>query len=712
MEKSREIKTACRACHGGCGAICTVTDGKLTAIRPDPDSPLSKGKMCMKGLKGIELLYHPDRLKYPLKRVGKRGEGKWKRISWEEAYQILADNINKVKAEFGGESIVVAQGTGRHMFQHIPRFAYTIGTPNWLEPGFAMCFFPRVQASMMRFGAYPTVDYYGEEKPACIIVWGHNHEVTNAGGEVQFLLDEALKTGTKLITIDPRKTYSAKHSVHWLRIRPGTDDALALGMINLIIQNDWYDHAFVENWCYGFEELKKRAEEYELSLVSDITWIPEEQIFEATKLFAYTKPAAIEWGCAIEHTPNTMQTVHAVSILMAITGNYDVPGGWMEGMEIMPNPDHNRHLLPKEVEKRRFGADRFKVACGVEQPFPSASVALAYRAMKTGKPYPVKALLLFGNNGILSNGDATYTKHAMEQVEFISCMDLFMTPSAAISDLVLPAASWMELNEVFSPPDLSSHTVLVQKQIVRTGECKSDEEVFCELSNFMGLEYGANSPEEIYNEQLAAIGNRYPKYAGLDFEKMKELNYIQVPVAYKKYEKRGGFRTPTGKCELYSTIMESKGYDPLPYYEEPPESPYSRPDLLSEYPLVLTTGGRVVNFFCSENKQIPFLRRNHPDPIVEIALDTAKRYGILDGDWVKISTKRGSIIQKARIEAEQDPRVVNCEYGWWYPEEGYPEFGSFTSNANVLTSMEEPLDPAMGTYQLRGLLCQIEKYEE
>lgn len=709
MKNVYEIKTACRACHGGCGAVCTVEDGKVTAIRPDKDSPLSKGKMCIKGLKSLEILYHPDRLKYPLKRIGKRGDGKWKRISWEEAYQILAEKINTAKERYGAESIVIAQGTGRHHFQHVPRFAYTIGTPNWLEPGFAMCFFPRVQALMMRFGSYAVVDYYGKIKPRYILVWGHNHDVTNAGGECQFLLQEAVAQGTRLITIDPRRTATAKQSELWLKIRPGTDDALALGLLHIIIRENLYDKAFVKNWCYGFEKLKKSVKDYTPEYVSNITWIPKELILQTARTFAMNKPSAIEWGCAIEHTPNSLQTAHAISMLMAITGNYDVPGGWLEGMGIMPNPGHNRHFLTKELELKRLGQEQFKIACGADMPFPSASIAVAYEAMLTGKPYPVKTLLMFGNNGLLSNGGTQKTQEAMNNLEFISCMDLFMTPSAAMSDLVLPAASWLELNELLSPPDLSSHTVLIQKQVVRTFECKSDEEVFCELCDYMGLDYGAKTPEEIYDWQLKETGKKYPQWKGMTFEKLKEINYFQVPPQYYKYKKRGKFLTPSGKCELYSNIMKQNGYAPLPYYEEPPESPYSAPDLYEEYPFILTTGGRTRNFFCSEHKQIPFLRQHHPYPVVELHPAAAEKYGIQNGDWVCISTKRGSIIQKAAVTDGIDERVINCEYGFWYPEDGYPDFGLKKSNVNMLTTMDGPLDPAMGTYQLRALLCKIEK---
>lgn len=708
----KTVKTSCRSCHGGCGAIVHLDGDRVVKIQPDPDSPLSKGRMCIKGLKGIELLYHPDRLKYPMKRLGGRGEGKWGRITWDEAYDLIAENLQKTISQYGAEAIVIAQGTGRHMFQHVPRFANTLGTPNWIEPGMAMCFFPRVQAGMMGFGAFSVVDYYSGVNPECILVWGHNHDVTSAGGECQFFIQDAIKRGAKLIVIDPRKTPLASKAELWLRVRPGTDDALALGMLNVIINEKLFDREFVEKWTYGFEALCARVQEYPVERVSEITWIPAEQIRAAARMFAGAGTATLEWGCAIEHTPNTMQTVRAISLLMALTGNYDKPGGWYEGMNVLPSPSHNSHLLSREQSLKRLGEKEFRVMAGAHNPFPSAHIPTAYQAMLTGEPYPVRAMMLFGNNGIMSNGGAQATHEAMMSLDFISSMELFMTPTTALADVVLPAASWLELDEIYAPPDLASHTILVQKQVVRTHECKSDEEVFCELSRKMGLEYGAETPEEIYDAQLAAAARLHPQLEGLTFQKMKELSYLQIPIEFGKYEKRSGFRTPTGKVELYSTLMEKLGYDPLPYYEEPPESPYSQPLLAKDFPLILTTGGRVANFFCTEHHQIPSLRKGHPNPIVDLHPDTAREHGIADGDWVYIESPRGRITQKARLSQDMDPRVVNCEYGWWYPERETQDFGCWESNANVLTTMGPPYDPSMGTYQLRGLLCRISKNDD
>ena len=708
MSDTRIIKSACRNCHGGCVADLYVENDKLIKILPDKDSPLSLGRMCPKGLHGLELLYHPDRIKYPLKRAGERGEGKWTRISWDEAYDILCENYLKITEKYGKQAVSVGTGTGRHHMNQCIRFANTLGTPNWFEPGFAQCFFPRVAVGKMTLGEFQICDYYGGTNPECIMAWGHNHIMSGHGGESMFLVGDAIKRGSKLIVVDCRMSTLAKQADLWLRIRPGSDAALALGMINVIINEELYDKEFVEKWTYGFEEMKARSAEYPLDYVSDITWVPEEQIRAAARMFAAAKPGLMEWGLAPEHTCNCVQAIRAIGIIPILTGNVDVPGGWMEGMGATVPPDKNYDRLPQEMREIRLGVDDYKLLAGLDAPNPGAHIPTILEAMKTGKPYPVKMLILSGNNGILSIADARNTYEAYMANEFVCCMDLFMTPSAEIADLVLPAASWMELDEIVGFPAYSANTILKQQQAVRTYECKSDEEFYCELCHRLGLDWGADTPEDILNDQLKVTEERYPYMKGINFEKMKEYNYISVPLKYRKYEKNG-FRTKTGKAEIYCTKLEEWGYDPLPYYTEPPETPYSRPDLLDEYPLVLTTGGRTVYYFCTENRQMPSLRSKHPFPLVDMHPDTAEKYGIEDGDWVFIETERGRITQKANVTDGIDPRVINCEYGWWYPEVKTPDHGVWESNVNVLTPMAPPYDPAMGTYALRAFLCKISK---
>ncbi len=695
-------KSACRMCHGGCGLLIYVEDGKVVKIDGDPESPLNKGRICPKGLASIEHLYHPNRLRYPLRRMGKRGEGKWRRISWDEALDSIVKKINEIKDEYGVESIALGTGTGRHHFMHLLRFANALGTPNWCEPGTAQCFVPRVLTGLMTYGDLPICDYYGDVNPACVLVWGHNPVISGPDGEIQFRVRECIRKGTKLIVVDPRQTEMAERAEIWLQVRPGTDDALALSMLNVIIQEEIYDKAFVEKWTLGFDRLAVRVKDYPPEWAEEITWVPAEKIRAAARLFAQARPSTVEWGVALEHTPNCLQTVRSVALLPAITGNIDVPGGWILGMRVLPDLDIFMERLSDEMKNKRMGADTYKVLCSKDALIPSAHIPTLFEAMRSGKPYPIKAFLIFGNNGLTTYGQSKKVFETFMALDFLCVMDIYMTPTAELADIVLPAATWLEVDEVVGVPYVAQNIVLAQQKITRLWECKQDEDVFVELAQRLNLEVGTESIEEIYNRQLAPLG--------ITFDELKERGNITTPFRYRKFEERG-FSTGSGKIELASGYLQKLGYDPLPYYEEPPESPRSTPELYKKYPLILTTGARSQYFFHSEYRQIPSLRRRHPDPKVDIHPDTAKKYDIAEDDWTWIETVRGRIKQRANITERIDPRVIHVQHAWWFPEDPAPEYGVFKSNANVLTSMDPPYDPAIGTYQLRALLCKISKAE-
>ena len=701
MSGKQIFKSACRMCHGGCGVLVYVEDNVITEIAGDPDSPLNKGKLCVKGMASLQQVYNPDRLKYPIKRIGERGEGKWERISWDEAYDIIAIKLQTIIDEDGPESIVVGTGTGRHHCNFVPRFANALGTPNWCEPGHAQCFFPRVNVSFMTFGDMPVCDYYGDVDPACVLVWGHNPFNSGPDGELQFHPRALIHKDTKFIVVDPRETSVARHADVWLPVRPGADDALALSMIHVIIKEELYDKEFVAKWTYGFKELAAHVEPFTPEWAEEITWVNAGKIREAARLFATAKPATVEWGCAIEHTPNSIQTARAIALLPALTGNIDIPGGWVFGNHIAsPVPDLSENV-PKEMEKKRLGSSEFRVL-GQLNVQPSAHIPAVFKAMQTGDPYPVRAFMVFGNNPLASYANSKDVYEALKKVEFFCVMELYMTPSAELADLVLPAASWLELDALPVFPYFAENAVLAQQKIVQIGECKQDEVVFAEIAERMNLEVGQEDIVQIYNDQLRGLG--------LTFEDVKDKGFAYTPMSYHKHEiNNQGFKTQSGKIELYSLALEKLGYEPLPYYSEPPESPYSTPDIAEEFPFVLTTGARIPHYFISEFRQIPKLRERHPDPLVEIHPKTASRLGIEDGEWVWIETKRGRIKQKASITKGIDPRVVNVEFGWWFPERKDGEYGIWESNANVLTNNGPPYDPAMGTYQLRALLCKVYK---
>lgn len=700
---TKVYKSACRMCHGGCGVLVHVVDGAVQSVTGDPESPLNKGLLCLKGPASVDIVHHPDRLRHPLKRLDARGKGQWARISWDEAYDIIAGKLDRIISENGPESIVIGTGTGRHHCNFVPRFANALGTPNWCEPGHAQCFFPRVNVAHLTFGGLPVCDYYGDVKPACVLVWGHNPLNSGPDGELAFHTRRLMwERETKYIVVDPRRTKIAEQAAVWLQVRPGADDALALALIHVIIAEGLYDRPFVEKWTFGFERLSDHVRPFTPEWAEPITWVAAETIRAAARLFAATKPSTLEWGCATEHTPNSIQTLRAISLLPAITGNIDIPGGWVFGTPAVtpvPSLDEN---LPAAAKAKRLGSDQFRVL-GQANVQPSAHIPAVFKAMRTGKPYPVRAFLVFGNNPLLSYANSKTILESLQKLEFFMVMDLFMTPSVELADLVLPAASWFEVDAMPAFPYFAENAVLVQQKLVQVGECKQDEVVFAEIARRMKLKVGTEDPKEIYTAQLAA--------QGITYDELRERGSVWQPICYRKYETRG-FKTKSGKIELYSLALEELGYAPLPCYAEPPESPLSTPDVAEDFPYVLTTGGRIPNFFTSEHRQLPKLRRIYRDPLVEINPATARRFGIRSGDWVWIETKRGRIKQRAKVTDGIDPRVVNVEFGWWFPELQDREHGVWESNANVLTNIEPPYDPAMGTYQLRALLCRIEKVKQ
>ncbi len=626
-DTAKVLKSVCRSCHGGCGTLLHVEGERLVKVTGDPDSPFNKGRLCPIGNATLELVYHPDRLKHPLRRKGERGSGEWQRISWDEALDEITQRLSAIKQEFGAEAVHFGTGTGRHHIRWVSRFAFAFGSPNWSEPGFAQCFHPRVNTCFATMGDFPVSDYTAGHQAECIMYWGHQPLNSGPDGETRFNARDALRGATNIICIDPRETYIAKKADLWLQLRPGTDDALALAMLNVIIYEKLYDADFVARHCYGFDELAERVKDKTPEWAADITWLPADKIRAAARMFAAARPGLMEWGVAIEQTPNCIQTVRAVSLIPAITGNIDVPGGWVFGMHCLGGVPSLLDTMPPEQQQKRLGYDRFKMLCAEGAQLPAAHIPTVLQAMRTGEPYPVKAMMVFGNNTLTTYGDTNVVYDSLMALDFLVHADLFMTPTAQLADIVLPAASWPEINEVAGLPTIAGNVALANQQAVRTHECKSDEEIFVALARRLGLEHCTEDPEEVYDAQLAAGG------FGLSFDDLKQAGYYQAEMKYHKFEE-AGFNTPTGKIELYSTNLEAWGYDPLPYYQEPPESPVSAPDVAADYPLILTTGARNPFFFNSEHRQLASCRKGARQPVAEIHPDTAAAHGIADGGWM------------------------------------------------------------------------------
>ncbi len=693
----RVVKSTCGLCAIGCGILVHIKGSKVVKVEGDPKNPLNKGTLCAKGLASLEYLYHPNRLKHPLRRTGKRGEGKWQRVSWDEALDVIVSQFIKARDNYGAESVAFIRGSFKGGFdgEYLARFANVFGSPN--ITGMAhLCFVPRMNASRLTYGFYAIPDF--DQPPASIVVWGKNLPETLH--HVYRRVVRAVERGAKLMIIDPRKVEGAYRADLWLKPRPGSDLALALGMLNVIINQGLYDKDFVEQWTVGFDQLRAHVQDYPPEKVADITWLPAEMIEQAARFYAANKPGCIQWGNAIDHGVNSFQTARALCILRAITGNLEIPGGELRwspppllerGSPLL----HMQEKISPEVRQRRITTSD-KLLPIVFYALPQGII----KAIRYGDPYPVRAAYVQGCNALLSYSNAQEVYQALLNLDFLAVADMFMTPTAALADIVLPVTTYLEFDSIVAPP-YSLAVALVQQKVTRVGECRSDYEMLRDLARKLGLgEYFWDTEEQCLDYILAP--------SGITFDQFRKIGMLAGSKHYRTYQSQG-FATPSGKVELYSDRLKQWGFDPLPAYYEPPETPYSDPELAREYPLVLTTW-KSTPFRHSEGRQITALRGMHPEPMVNLHPETADKLGIKEGDWVYIETKRGRIRQKAYLTTGIDPRVVGVDYAWWFPEKGASSlYGWAESNINILTDDKPPFNPETGATNLRGILCKVYK---
>ncbi len=695
MEQVRKVRTICRSCHGGCGVIAHVKDGKVIKVEGDPNSPISYGTMCTKGLAVTQLAYHPDRILYPMKRT----DAGWQRISWDEALDTCAERFGAVIEKYGPEAIVIGQGTGRDYESHFSRFGNLLGTPNVITAGH-MCYLSRIGAGMITCGSLPVCDY--ENKPKCIVIWACNPLWTNPDEYKGAGFWQAYDAGAKLICIDPRKSFYAGKADLWLQLRPGTDAAMALGFFHVIIEEELYDKAFVDQYIHGWDAFAERVrKDYPVERVADITWVDPELIRAAARLYATTKPAGIHWGVPTEQTLNCTDFSRTAIGLMAATGNLDAPGGNVLHLRppVRSISDFSAHgELSREQQKKRLGGEQYKLATRMTINTPKP----VWDAILTGKPYPVRAGYFEGSNPLLTRANAREVYRALSSLDFLVVADFFLTPTAELANIFLPAGTWLEQDHVADNWKFHGY-VSARQKVVEIGECWQDHRIFMELGKRMGQHWW-DTVEDALDWLLEP--------SGLSWEEFKKVGIIRGELEYHKYREKG-FRTPTGKVEVYSTILDKWGRDPLPKYTEIKESPVSTPELTEKYPYILNSGLRTATFFHSANRQIPWLREIRPDPLMEVHPETAKKHGIEEGDWVWIESPRGRVRQRAKLNEGLDPRVVVAEHGWWYPEIKTPDHGWDISNINILTdNSPESTDPVMGSTTLRVLLCNISRCEE
>ncbi|MCP4753024.1 MAG: molybdopterin-dependent oxidoreductase [Proteobacteria bacterium] len=698
----RIVRSACRMCHGVCQVLVHLEGDQVVKITGDKESLTSRGYICPKGKASPELLYHPDRITRPLKRAGKKGENKWEPISWEQAYDEIAANLDAVRSESGSEYFGMLQGTGRPYIGFTGRFAHAYGTPN--STGVAhLCYIPRVLAAGLTMGGLPICDVYGfgGATPECVVMWGCNLTQTGASdGMCALPLLQAIKKAKSVVVVDPRRTGPAGRADHWLQIRPGTDGALALAMINVVVTEDLVDHEFVDNYTYGYDKLVEHIQPFTPERAERITRIPAEEIRKAARTYATASSACIQWGNAVDMSASNLQTGRAMLILRALTGNLDKPGGdvlWVlpEGVRqksIFGDLDFlGARFLPPEKAELALDGRKYPLCPIVHPP-------AFWESIVSGDPYRLRSLWIMGSNPLLTMTNSLKIEKALGLLEYVVVSDYFLTPTAHFADLFLPASTWLERNDVVNIHKL--WCVIAQKKVAQVGEVKDDREVMIQVARRLGLTeaFPWRSFQEVLDWQLEGTG--------LSFEEFCDQGILTGKMRYHKYKEPGFFQTATGKFEIYSDFLEQIGVSPLPVYREPPLSPDSTPEIAEEYPLILIAGAFIRYFFHSEFRQIDSLRKRNPDPLVEIHPETATSLGINEGDWVWVESPVDRVKLRARLFGGIAPDVVCAQHAWWFPEEEPPEYGWKKSSINLLFG-EMPYDPDTGSEAIKSALCRI-----
>jgi anaerobic selenocysteine-containing dehydrogenase len=692
-EDIRWAKTHCaRMDHGGCALLAGVKDNRIVKVKGDPDGFLNRGYICSKGLASPEKLHHPDRLRHPLRRRGKRGEGEWEQISWPEAIDEISRKFLEIREVSGARAVAFCQGMPKGLEHFVLiRLANIFGSPNVVAVQ-DVCHAPREVSGLHTCGFYPVVDLHHQSD--LVVLWASNATRTNEEGVVGSLLPDQVKNGARLMVVDSRKTVLAEKAEYWLQPRPGSDHALALAFLNVIIEERLYDREFVEHWTHGFEEMADHVRDYSPERMSDITWVSPEQIREAARIYAASHPAAIQWGNPLEQNTKNFHTARALLALMAVCGNLDIPGGNIQANEppILG--------LGKFVRADLLPSKRKEMIHAYHQAIPrlmTVPPAHFREAVLEGFPYPVRGAYMQCTNPLLTWADSKKTYDALKKLDFLAVSELFMTPTAALADIVLPAATHFEFNDL-GHYGLGHGIVLARPKIVEPPpECWSDTKILNELGKSM------TSPEYWYEDEDAFL-EAVLGPSGLSWEEFRERGFLKGEEGFRKYEPEG-FRTPTGKVELVLSTAGKFGLPPLPVAEILQEKEDSY------YPMVLTSA-KSPNYLHSSYRWLEGLRGREPEPVARIHPDTAAAHAIEEGTEVEIETAHGKIVQKARLTRAIDPRVVCASYGWWFPED---EKGSGSgwkkANFNMLTTVDT-LGKEFGTPNLKGIPCRIRRFSE
>jgi anaerobic selenocysteine-containing dehydrogenase len=780
---TRQVQTFCPLCVSRCGATATITDGRLTALQPDPQHPTGRA-LCVKGKAAPDIVYHAERLLYPVKRTNAKGAADpgWQRISWDEALDTIAARLTALAREHGPESVVFGASSPStsaisDSVDWITRLRRAFGSPNFT--GYMeLCGWGRFLAPLYTFGVPVPGAYLPDlDNAGCILFWGYNPSVARLSHATSTVA--ALGRGAKLVVVDPRRVGLATRAEHWLRVRPGTDAALALALTNVMIERGWYDDEFVRRWTNApllvrnddgrmlrsgpqfvawdeaasapvgydaatrryevdeqrlaltgqvsvdgvacrpvFDLLAERARTMSPSTAEDIAGVSAEDIEATARTLWESRPVAYYTWSGLEQHASSTQTIRAINVLYALTGSFDVPGGNVLFSSVPSNVVEGAELLSSEqrgkaigLQQRPLGPARFESITGED----------LYRAALDGEPYRARALVNFGANFVMAHGDSARGRAALSALDFYVHADLFHNPSSELADIVLPVTTPFEGQALKIGFEVSqeaqSHVQLRDPLVPARGEARSDLQIVFALATRLGL------GEHFWDGDIEAAFRHQLEPSGVTVEELRASPggvRVPAPTRHRKHTDQvdgvvRGFRTPSGKVELYSEALTEHGHSPLPEFREPPNSPRSRPDLAADYPLVLSCA-KALRFCESQHRQVASLRKAVPEPEVELHPETAAARGIAAGDWVRLETPHGSVRARAKFNASLDPAVVFGQHGWWQAcaelgLPGYPVLGDGSANLNAVLQ-QQPSDPISGSSPLRSSICNVSRIEQ
>jgi anaerobic selenocysteine-containing dehydrogenase len=714
------VPTFCAMCgpSPGCGIYAIVRDGRFVGVKGMKESPLNRGRLCPKAHASAQWVYSPDRLKTPLRRIGAKGEGRFEPITWDQALDIIADKLKEQKARFGPESLAILSPAHRTYSSYLYRFLLAHGSPNYGHSG--ICAMQRAFAYSYTLGGSPRPDV-GRTK--LVVIWGKQPIFAGASkGSIKEILD-AKERGAKIVAIKPTMEPDVAIADVWVPVRPGTDAALALAMLHVVIGEKLYDEPFVREWTYGFDPLVEHIKQYTPEWAQPITGVDAEQIRSVARLYATTKPACIQTGNGFEHAPGCADAIRAVSILAAITGNLDRPGGDLlggpgEGGGRPRTSDLRDRITQEWIDK--LVAPEFPRPF---QPMLEGTSSAYYRIIEsvlTEKPYPVRTIIAPGTQPSVTNRGPKNVIAALQKLDFYVVIDVTRTAEMNYADVVVPVASMYEIDHPFE--STGNWTMARNKVIEPLGAYKSDYEFWIDLAVRMG--YG----KDFWNGSIAECMNEQLKPLGLTMDELraKPTGIVRTesrPPVYEKYARvfsapstrldRAPY-LPQGKVAIYNTTFEKLGYNPLPEWREPPESPTATPELLDRYPLVFSDFHTSKVYTASWQRNVPYLREVLPDPTVQIHPDAAKARGIAPGDWVIVESPHGVLKFKAEIYPGIRPDAVMALHGWWQAcaELGRPGFPLLDGGANTnnlySTDPKKACDPLVTAYTSQTLV-QIRK---